>query len=84
MGRKRYTPEQIIGVLRETEVALAQGQRFSRTADICYLFELLGNIKRVWYFSHMCSLVAGPTSLHIWSTLLIASLLCALDPFVYA
>lgn len=26
MSRKRYTPEQIIGVLREAEVALAQGQ----------------------------------------------------------
>ena len=29
MSRKRYTPEQIIGKLREAEVALAQGQ----TAD---------------------------------------------------
>ena len=26
MSRKRYTPEQIIGKLREAEVALAQGQ----------------------------------------------------------
>jgi putative transposase len=26
MGKKRYTPEQIIGKLREAEVALAQGQ----------------------------------------------------------
>jgi putative transposase len=26
MSRKRYTPEQIIGMLREAEVALAQGQ----------------------------------------------------------
>ena len=27
MSRKRYTPEQIIGKLREAEVALAQGRR---------------------------------------------------------
>ena len=26
MGRQRYTPEQIIGKLREVEVALAKGQ----------------------------------------------------------
>ena len=26
MNRKRYTPEQIIGMLREAEVALSQGQ----------------------------------------------------------
>lgn len=26
MGRRRFTPEQIIGKLREAEVALAQGQ----------------------------------------------------------
>ena len=27
MGRKRYTPEQIIGKLREAEVRLSQGER---------------------------------------------------------
>ena len=27
MGRKRYTPEQIIGMLREAEVRLAQGDK---------------------------------------------------------
>jgi len=27
MSRKRYTPEQIIGMLREAEVALAQGDK---------------------------------------------------------
>ena len=27
MSRKRYTPEQIIGMLREAEVALAQGEK---------------------------------------------------------
>ena len=26
MGRKRYSPEQIIGMLREAEVVMAQGQ----------------------------------------------------------
>ncbi len=32
MSRKRFTPEQIIGKLRETEVALAQGQT---AAQVC-------------------------------------------------
>jgi len=32
MSRKRYTPEQIIGKLREAEVALSQGQT---TAQVC-------------------------------------------------
>jgi putative transposase len=32
MSRKRYTPEQIIGKLREAEVALAQGQT---AAQVC-------------------------------------------------
>jgi putative transposase len=32
MSRKRFTPEQIIGKLREAEVALAQGQT---AAQIC-------------------------------------------------
>jgi transposase-like protein len=37
MSRKRYTPEQIIGKLREAEVGLAQGQtvgQVSRTLGI--------------------------------------------------
>ncbi len=37
MSRKRYTPEQIIGKLREAEVALSQGQtaaQVSRTLGI--------------------------------------------------
>ena len=29
MSRKRYTPEQIISMLREAEVALAQGRNLS-------------------------------------------------------
>jgi putative transposase len=33
MSRKRYTPEQIIGKLREAEVALAQGQK---VAQVCH------------------------------------------------
>ena len=32
MSRKKYTPEQIIGKLREAEVALAQGQT---AAQVC-------------------------------------------------
>ena len=32
MSRKRYTPEQIIGMLREAEVRLAQGQS---VGEIC-------------------------------------------------
>ena len=32
MSKKRFTPEQIIGKLREAEVALAQGQT---TAQVC-------------------------------------------------
>ena len=32
MSRQRYTPEQIIGKLREAEVALSQGQT---TAQVC-------------------------------------------------
>ena len=32
MSRKRYTPEQIIGILREAEVRLSQGQSVS---EIC-------------------------------------------------
>jgi len=35
MTRKRYTAEQIIGKLREAEVALAQGQR---TGQVCRSF----------------------------------------------
>ena len=30
MSRKRYTPEQIISMLREAEVALAQGQSVAK------------------------------------------------------
>jgi len=33
MSRKRYTPEQIIGMLREAEVRLSQGQS---VGEICH------------------------------------------------
>ena len=33
MSRKRFTPEQIIGKLREAEVSLAQGQTAAR---VCF------------------------------------------------
>ena len=32
MSRKRYTPEQIIGLLREAEVLLSQG---TKTPEVC-------------------------------------------------
>ena len=35
MSRKRYTPEQIIGMLREAEVRLSQGQT---VGEICRSF----------------------------------------------
>jgi len=37
MSRKRYTPEQIIGKLREAEVALAQGQT---AGQVCRTLEI--------------------------------------------
>ena len=36
MSRKRYTPEQIISMLREAEVALAQGQSVKLVARSAY------------------------------------------------
>lgn len=37
MARKRYTPEQIIGMLREAEVRLSQGEK---TGAICRLLTI--------------------------------------------
>ena len=34
MSRKRYTPEQIIGMLREAEVALSQGQTVGQVCRV--------------------------------------------------
>ncbi len=34
MSRKRYTPEQIIGMLREAEVSLSQGQTVGQVCRI--------------------------------------------------
>ena len=34
MSRKRYTPEQIIGMLREAEVALSQGQEVGQVCRV--------------------------------------------------
>jgi transposase-like protein len=34
MGRKRYTPEQIISMLREAEVALLQGQTVGQVCRV--------------------------------------------------
>ena len=43
MSRKRFTPEQIIGKLREAEVALAQGQT---AAQVC---RSLGIAEQTYY-----------------------------------
>ena len=43
MSRKRYSPEQIIGKLREAEVALAQGQT---TGQVC---RTLGVAEQTFY-----------------------------------
>jgi transposase-like protein len=43
MSRKRYTPEQIIGMLREAEVALAQGET---TGQVC---RTLGIAEQTFY-----------------------------------
>jgi hypothetical protein len=43
MAKKRYTPEQIIGKLREAEVALAQGQT---TGQVCRPWALLSRLIR--------------------------------------
>jgi transposase-like protein len=43
MSRKRYPPEQIIGKLREAEVALAQGQT---AAQVC---RILGLAEQTFY-----------------------------------
>lgn len=43
MSRQRYTPEQIISMLREAEVALAQGKlvgQVFRTSDVHELVEI--------------------------------------------
>ncbi len=51
MSRKRYTPEQIIGKLREAEVALAQGQaagQVCRTLGIARA-DLLSLAPGVWW-----------------------------------
>jgi putative transposase len=43
MGRKRYSPEQIIGMLREAEVAMAQGQT---VGQVC---RSLGIVEQTFY-----------------------------------
>ena len=39
MGRKRYTPEQIISMLREAEVALSQGQTVGQVCRVLGISE---------------------------------------------
>jgi len=43
MGRKRYSPEQIIGMLREAEVAISQGQT---VGQVC---RSLGIVEQTFY-----------------------------------
>ena len=43
MGRKRYSPEQIIGMLRQAEVAMAQGQT---VGQVC---RSLGIVEQTFY-----------------------------------
>ena len=45
MSRKRYTPEQIISMLREAEVALAQGQSVGQA---CRTLGVSGAIVKSW------------------------------------
>ncbi len=51
MSRKRYTPEQIIRMLREAEVALAQGET---AAQVC---RTLGIAEQKFYPSHQSIVV---------------------------
>ena len=48
MSRKRYTPEQIISMLREAEVALAQGQSVGQACRTLGVSEIIpsGRIAR--------------------------------------
>ena len=46
MGKKHYTPEQIIGKLREAEVALAQGET---AAQVCRNPDTTNRIKAVMF-----------------------------------
>ena len=50
MSRKRFTPEQIIGMLREAEIRLSQGQTGWRDLPgaWCVRAELLPLAPRVW------------------------------------
>ena len=45
MSRKRFTPEQIIGKLREAEVVLAQGQT---TAQLCRTLGIAEQTFSIW------------------------------------
>ncbi len=49
MSRKRYTPEQIIGKLRETEVALAQGQT---AAQVCRSLDIAEQTLYRWRWEY--------------------------------
>ena len=49
MARKRFTTEQIIGMLREAEVRLAQGQSIGLQRPECFAFiETLARGRNRW------------------------------------
>ena len=50
MSRKRYSPEKIIGMLREAEVALAQGMTVGQVMSpaIHFRADLLPMAKAIW------------------------------------
>ena len=57
MSRKRYTPEQIISMLREAEVALAQGQSIGQAC------RTLGVSEQSYYSPHRRTRIWRPVVL---------------------
>jgi len=54
MGRKRYTPEQIISMLREAGVLQIQG---SKMADICRKLGISSQTYCVWFWDALQCIV---------------------------
>ena len=55
MGRKRYTPEQIIGILREAEVELSRGLQ---VRQICRKLGITGQTYYRWRREYGCMKVS--------------------------
>ena len=49
MGRKRYSPEQIIGMLREGEVAMAQGET---VGQVCWSLDIVEQTFYRWRWEY--------------------------------